>query len=75
MDVEQLQNIEMGLHEQVEDTQATNELIAKLFSMMSIVYCTGMGIPAGFARVQPRVRVWVQEFDPPNTRTRGCTHD
>jgi hypothetical protein len=34
MDAEQLQNLEARLHEQAEATQATNELISQLFSMM-----------------------------------------
>jgi hypothetical protein len=34
MDTEQLQNLEARLHEQAEATQATNELITQLFSMM-----------------------------------------
>jgi hypothetical protein len=35
MDAEWLQSLGVGLHEQVEATRATNELITKLFSMMS----------------------------------------
>jgi hypothetical protein len=34
MDAEWLQNLEVRLHEQAEATQATNELITQLFSMM-----------------------------------------
>jgi hypothetical protein len=34
MDAEQLQNLEARLSEQAEATQATNELITQLFSMM-----------------------------------------
>ena len=29
-----------------------------------VVYCRGMGIPAGNARVFPGVWVWVQHFQP-----------
>jgi hypothetical protein len=36
MDAEWLQNLEVQLHEQVEATRATNELITQLFSMMSM---------------------------------------
>jgi hypothetical protein len=36
MDVKQLRNIEAGLCKQAEATQSTNELISKLFSMVSI---------------------------------------
>jgi hypothetical protein len=35
MDVYRLQNIEARLHKQAEATQSTNDLIAKLFTMMS----------------------------------------
>jgi hypothetical protein len=45
MDVKQLQNIEVGLCEQVEATQATNELIAKLFSMINTLQAKDVTIP------------------------------
>jgi hypothetical protein len=45
MDVKQLQSIETGLHKQVEATQATNELIAKLFSIMSTLQVKDIAIP------------------------------
>jgi hypothetical protein len=36
MDAERLQSLEVGLCEQAEATRATNELITKLFSMISM---------------------------------------
>jgi hypothetical protein len=45
MDVERLQNIEIGLCEQVEATQVTNELITKLFSMMSTIQAKDVATP------------------------------
>jgi hypothetical protein len=35
----------VGLHEQAEATQATNELIAKIFSMMSTIQVKDITIP------------------------------
>jgi hypothetical protein len=47
MDTNQLQSIETGLHKQAEATRSTNELIAQLFTIMSMLKANNVTICKG----------------------------